>query len=303
MRQRTRGFFLITGDLGFSVFEDFAGRFPGRFINVGVAEANMVGIAAGLASCGKVAFTYSIAPFATIRCLEQIRIDVCYHNANVKIVGVGGGLAYGPLGATHHAIEDISIMRALPNMKVLSPADPVEADLATRAAVAVDGPVYIRLGKSGEPRVHSGQPDFEIGRAITVKDGTNITLVATGGLVYNALLAARELATQGIDARVISMHTIKPLDEEAILRAAHETAAIFTIEEHTLIGGLGSAVAEVLAESGNRKVLFQRIGIRDRFCHEVGSQEYLRELSGLSPQHIVSRVVGYLSRELSKDIM
>lgn len=287
--------FLLTADLGYSVFENFAREFPGRFINVGIAEANMVGIAAGLAFCGKIAFTYSIAPFATIRCLEQIRIDVCYHNTNVKIVGVGGGLVYGSLGITHHAIEDIAVMQALPNMKVLCPADSIEAALVTKAAIEVDGPVYIRLGKTGEPKVHSNPPAFEIGKAITVKEGIDITLIATGGLVYNVLLAAQELSEYGISARVISMHTIKPLDKQIILQAASETKAIITVEEHTLIGGLGTGVSEVLAESINRDVLFRRIGIKDRFCSEVGSQKYLLNVNKLSSEDIAKTVLKYIS--------
>lgn len=282
--------FVLTGDLGFSVFEKFREEFPDRFFNMGVAEANMVGIAAGLALSGKIVFIYSIVPFVTMRCFEQIRNDVCYQNLNVKIVGIGGGLCYGSAGMTHHSIEDIAIMRALPNMKVLAPADPVETALAIKAAIGVDGALYIRLGRGGESTVHSNPPVFKIGKAITVKDGTDVTLIATGSLVYNVLLVAKELSKEGISAKVISMHTVKPLDEEAILQAARETEAVFTIEEHTLVGGLGSAVAEVLAESSNRNIFFKRLGLRDLFCHHVGNQEYLREMVGLSVNEIIKSI-------------
>lgn len=281
--------FLVVGDLGYSVIEPFAQEFPDRFINSGVAEQNMTGIATGLALCGKIVFTYSIGNFATIRCLEQIRNDVCYHNANVKIVTVGGGLAYGALGVTHHATEGMAIMRALPNMTVIAPGDPVEAALATRAIVEQPGPSYLRLCKTGEPIIHKDTPDFQIGRAIMVRDGNDITLISTGGMLDNTLKAAEQLAKQGIQTRVLSMHTLKPLDTEAVLTAARETSGIMTIEEHSIIGGLGGAVAEVLAEAVNH-VRFKRLGINDSFCLEVGSQEYLREVYSLSIDGIVRAV-------------
>ena len=282
--------FLLVGDLGYSVVEPFGQEFPDRFINVGVAEQNMTGIAAGLALSGKIVFTYSIANFPTLRCLEQIRNDVCYHNLNVKIVAVGGGFAYGAQGMTHHATEDLAIMRALPNMTVLAPADPVETRLATRAIAGSPGPCYLRLGKASEPVVHQTPPAFSIGKAITVREGTDVTLITTGGILSNTMQAAEQLAKQGLGARVLSMHTLKPLDTEAVLAAARQTKAIVTVEEHSMIGGLGSAVAEVLAELGNSHVTFRRIGIKDEFCQQVGSQEYLRETHGLSVEGIVKAV-------------
>ncbi|MGC1105559.1 MAG: transketolase C-terminal domain-containing protein, partial [Candidatus Acidiferrales bacterium] len=239
---------LVVGDLGFGVVEPFAKRFPDRFINAGVAEQNMTGIAAGMSLSGKVVFTYSIGNFPTLRCFEQIRNDVCYHGANVKIVSVGAGLAYGALGVSHHAAEDVAIMRALPGMTVVAPADPVETQRATRAVAALAGPAYLRLGRAGEPAVHEGTVVFQLGKAIQVTEGDDITLIAAGAMLHTTVQAARMLASNGIHARVLSMHTIKPLDEDAILAAARETAAIITIEEHGIIGGLGSAVAEVLAE-------------------------------------------------------
>jgi transketolase len=267
---------LITGDLGFSVLERFAERFPERFLNVGVAEQNMTGVASGLAHSGKLVFTYSIANFPTLRCLEQIRNDVCYHAANVKVVAVGGGYAYGPQGYTHHGLEDLAVMRALPGMTVIAPGDPVETRLATRAIVAHPGPCYLRLGKANEPVVHRSEPEFAIGQALPVRPGRDVTLITTGGVLKVAVDVAERLAPEGIDVAVLSMPTVKPLDEAAVLRAAWATGAILTVEEHGIVGGLGSSVAEVLAEAGS-PARFRRYGAPDRISHLVGSQEFLRE--------------------------
>jgi transketolase len=286
---------LIVGDIGFGVVEPFAIRFPNRFLNVGVAEQNMTGIAAGMAMSGKTVFTYSIGNFPTLRCLEQVRNDVCYHRANVKIVAVGGGLAYGALGMTHHATEDLAILRALPEMTVIAPADPFEAECATCAVAAHPGPCYLRLGRAGEPVLHSSPINFEIGKAIRVREGGDITLISTGGMLGTALEVADGLAKQGSDARVLSMHTLKPLDGKAVLAAARETQAIVTLEEHSVIGGLGSAVAEVLAESAETRVPFKRLGLPSAFSKIVGSQEFLRERYGLSVKAILQSVEPLLS--------
>lgn len=266
---------LVVGDLGFSVVEKFAKDYPSQFLNAGIAEQNMTGVAAGLAMTGGIVFTYSIANFPTLRCLEQIRNDVCYHKANVKIVSVGAGVAYGSLGMSHHATEDIAAMRALPEMTVVAPADPVETILATRAIAEMDGPCYLRLGKAGEKVIHSGHPDFKLGRAILVREGTDATLIASGSVLQLCLEAAADLAKAGISTRVLSMHTIKPIDKEALRRASAETKAIVTVEEHNVVGGLGSAVAETLAYSSQHPPL-RRIGIPDIFCRRAGSQNYLR---------------------------
>lgn len=282
--------FLLVGDVGFSLIEPFAKEFPERFVNVGVAEQNMTGIATGLALSGKIVFEYSLANFPTTRCLEQIRNDVCYHNANVKIVSAGGGLVYGALGTTHHTTEDLAITRALPNMTVVAPGDPVESALATQAIVEQPGPCYLRLSKTGDPIVHLATLDFQIGKAITVLDGNDVTMISTGGILYNTLQAAEQLVQQGIQARVLSMHTLKPLDNKAVLVATQETSAVITIEEHSVIGGLGSAVAEVIAESCDSNIVFKRMGIDDSFCSQVGSQEYLRRIYSLSIEGIVKAV-------------
>lgn len=281
---------LLTGDLGFSVLEEFQKKFPKRFFNVGVAEQNMIGVAAGLALSGKIVLVYSIIPFITLRCLEQVRNDICYQNLNVKLVGVGEGLSYGTLGMTHFSLEDIGVMRGLINMRVLCPGDPAETEMAVKNLVKFSGPIYLRLGKSGEPLAHEKPPCFEIGKGITLKEGKDITIITTGNMLYNGKQATEKLEEKGINARLISMHTVKPIDKELIIKAAEETKAIFTIEEHSAIGGLGSAVAEILAESNN-KIFFRKIAAPDRLIKDIGSQKYLREKIGLSPEAITANIL------------
>jgi transketolase len=281
---------LVVGDLGFGVVESFSERFPKRYLNAGVAEQNMTGIAAGMALSGKIVFTYSIANFPTLRCLEQVRNDVCYHKANVKIVAVGGGFAYGALGMTHHAVEDLAILRALPEMTVVAPGDPVETDAAIHAIVARPGPCYLRLGRAGEPVVHPAPIKFEIGKAIRLREGDDVTIISTGGMLATAMEVANALMVRGLETRVLSMHTLKPLDIESILAAMRETHALVTLEEHSIIGGLGSAVAEVLSESGEIAIPFKRLGIGTSFTTEVGSQEFLREKHGISVEGVLRSV-------------
>jgi len=287
---------LVVGDLGFGVVETFADRFPTQFVNAAVAEQNMTGIAAGLALSGRIVFTYSIANFPTTRCLEQIRNDVCYHNANVKVVAVGGGFAYGSLGVTHHATEDLAVMRAMPGMAVLAPGDPVEVRHAVRAAARQPGPCYLRLGRVGEPVVHPDCITFQIGKAIRVREGEDMTLISTGGMLELTLRVASRLSGQGVAARVVSMHTLKPLDVGEVTAAAVETRAIVTIEEHSIIGGLGSAVAEVLAETEDVKVSFKRIGLPSKFQSEIGDQDFLRAASGLSEEGLLNSLRPILDR-------
>jgi transketolase len=271
---------LLTGDLGYSVLEPFATQYPDRFVNMGVAEQNMAGVAAGLAMTGKVVFVYSIANFPVMRCLEQIRNDVCYHNLDVKIVAVGCGLAYGSHGYTHHGVEDIAIMRVLPNMTVVAPADPVETRLATRAIVKRPGPAYLRLGKANEPIMHVAVPDFEIGKAIEVCSGSDLTLVSTGSVLGLALEAQRRLCSEGWSVQVLSMPTVAPLDISAVLDAARRTSRIITIEEHGP-GGLGTVVAEVLAEAGYG-IRFHALRLPPGAIKEAGSQSTLLKARGLS---------------------
>ena len=282
--------FMVLADIGYGEIEPFAEAFPDRFFNVGVAEQNMTGVACGVAMEGNVAVTYSIANFPTLRPLEQIRNDVCYHNANVKIVIIGGGLAYGSLGISHHSTEDLAIMRALPNMIVMAPSDFAEARAATRAMIAHDGPVYYRCGYKGEPPIHSGEIDFQIGKAITVRNGRDATLIYTGTIGYSAVKAAESLAESGIDCRVISMHTVKPIDAEAICQAADQTGAIVTVEEHNLMGGLGGAVAEVLADHWMTACRFKRLALPDVNVSQVGGQQWLLQQYGLDPAGIAAGV-------------
>lgn len=290
LAEKDERIFLITCDLGFSVLEKFAEKFPKRFLNIGVAEANAIGVSAGLALAGKIVFTYSIPPFITMRCFEQIRNDLCLQNLNVKLIGVKGGLSYGLAGPTHHSLIDIAIMRALPNMIVICPGDPLETKEAIKKSVAHQGPVYLRLAGSKEPNIHQQTPVFEIGKGIVITNGNDITIMTTGNMLYSAKQVADKLTSKRIKCRLISMPFIKPIDKEIILKAARETKVIFTIEEHSFIGGLGSAVAEILAESEN-KVSFKRIALPDSFCKEIGSQEYLREKAGLSIEKITNNIL------------
>ena len=280
---------LLSGDLGYSVLERFASRYPQRYVNVGVAEQNLAGIAAGLALSGRIVFMYSIANFPVLRCLEQVRNDICYHQLNVKIAAVGGGQAYGPAGYSHHAIEDLAVMRALPGMTVVAPGDPVETRLATAALAHYPGPCYLRLGKAQEPVVHATVPEFTIGRAITLRTGTDLTLISTGGILSVAHATAEHLAAEGISVRLLSLHTLAPLDVAAIQQCARETKTIITVEEHRLCGGLGSAVAEVLAEMGS-PVRLRRVAVQDQTLTVVGGQPYLRNLSRLSVDGLLAAI-------------
>jgi transketolase len=274
----------LTGDLGIGLFDPFEQAAPGRYLNVGIAEQNLVGIAAGLAYAGKVPFAYSIAPFLTSRAHDQIRVDVAIARANVKLVGVGGGVAYGTLGPTHHAIEDVALMRCLPNLTVLTPADPAEAAAAARAAVEVDGPVYLRLGKNGEPRLLPEEP-FAVGSARSVREGDDLTIMSCGPILGEALAAAQLLERCDVRAAVLHFPTIKPFDTAAVVAALERSPVVVTVEEHSTIGGLGSAVAEAIAESGLPAQL-QRIGLPDTFAHAVGSREWLLAHYGLDAPSI-----------------
>jgi transketolase len=289
-----RRIFLLTADVGFSLFEKFKEDFPDRYLNVGVAEANMVNVAAGLAMSNKIAYVYSMAHFVTTRCYEQIRLNLSYQNTNVKLIGSGGGLTYGSAGATHHAIEDISIMRSLPNMCVICPGDPIETKYAVEASLKYNGPLYIRLGKNN-PVIHENKINFQIGKCIILKKGTDLNILTTGNMLEISTLVSNKLEKDGIDASVISVHTIKPLDSDLIKSLASSGRPIFTIEEHSIIGGLGSAVSEVLAEL-EWKVPFKRIGLPDEFSHIIGSQNYQRMKLGLDANGIYKRILDFYTQ-------
>lgn len=268
--------FLITPDLGFSILEPFATTFPHRFLNVGIAEQNAVGVAVGLALSGKLVYVYSIIPFVTMRCFEQIRIDVAYMDTNVRLVGVGAGLSYGPAGTTHHAIEDIAIMRSLPNMTICCPGDPLEVRELVKGSFVHQGPMYLRLGKNGEPKIHPESIQLSIGQSIQVTKGDDLALITTSNMLEQGRRWVLEWARQGKSVSLISMPTIKPLDKPLILDLIDRHISIMTLEEHSIIGGLGTAVAEVIAESG-KSIPFRRLGIPDMYCHVVGNQDFLRE--------------------------
>ena len=266
---------------------------PDRFINTGIAEGNMISIAAGLAASGKTVFASSFAMFAAGRAFEQIRNSVAYPHLNVKIAASHAGVSVGEDGATHQCCEDIGIMRTIPGMVILNPADGPEAAAAVRAAADYDGPVYLRLGRLAVPVFNEEHVDFTIGKGQLMRDGTDVTIIATGLEVAEAMIAADTLAAEGISARVVNMATIKPIDKEIILQAAAETGAIVTAEEHNVIGGLGSAVAEVLCESG-KPVPMLRVGVEDTFGRSGPALELL-ELYGLTAPHIVEKVKAVLA--------
>ena len=286
--------FMILADIGYGEIEEFAETFPDRFINCGVAEQNMTGVACGVAMEGNIAVTYSIANFPTLRCLEQIRNDVCYHDANVKIVIIGGGMAYGELGISHHSTEDIAIMRALPNMVVLAPCDKAETVALTDAMMAYNGPVYFRCGYKGEPDLHNGPIEVKIGGSAQLRDGKAATVFFAGTVGVNAKKAVEELAAEGIDCRLVSLYSIKPIDKAAIIRAAKETKAIVTLEEHNICGGVGGAVAEVLMDEGVGDVPFKRLAMPDVNATKVGCQAWMREQYGLGVNDVKNAVKSLL---------
>ncbi len=286
---------LLSGDIGNRLFDEYKVRAPGRFFNCGVAEANMLSVGAGMAMCGLRPVAYTITPFVTTRCLEQIRVDVCYHHVPVIIVGTGSGLSYASLGATHHSCEDIAFLRVLPHMQVVCPGDPVEVKLALRAALAQNEPVYIRLGKKGEPVVHQQPPEFVIGKGIVVRTGKDVCLLSTGNTLPLAVRAAEALGKQGVTAQVVSLHTVKPLDEELLADAFARFPVVATIEEHSILGGLGGSVAEWLVDRGPQEARLLRFGTGDHFIHETGNQEYARRFYGLTAEAVVERTLKTLN--------
>lgn len=286
---------MLAGDIGNRLFDSFKDRHPLRFYNCGVAEANMTGVAAGLAASGLRPITYTITPFNTLRCLEQIRLDICYPNLPVIVVGTGSGLSYAGLGATHHSMEDIAVLRTLPNMHVVCPADPVEVGLAVEDALRLGRPTYIRLGKKGEPVIHSAPPKFTIGRGIELRAGGDVAILSVGNMLAVALQTADDLQAQRISAQVVSMHTVKPLDDALLCAAFADKRAVVVLEEHGLTGGAGSAVLEW---GNNQEVDLRKllcIGGPDRFLSGCGGQRQARASLGLSAADIVPRILRRLN--------
>lgn len=284
---------VLDADLSKSTKTDtFKKKFPERHINMGIAEANMMTTAAGIASCGKTVFASSFAVFAAGRAFEQIRNSICYPKLNVKIGATHAGISVGEDGGSHQSVEDIAIMRALPNMVVISPCDAEESRRAVLAAAEYEGPVYLRFGRLATDAIYEeGKCNFEIGKGITLREGKDVTIIATGLMVKECLKAADTLSEQGIDAGVIDIHTIKPIDKDIIIKAAKETGKIVVAEEHSIIGGLGSAVAEVLCE--NAPVPMLRIGIEDKFG-KSGTPAALLEEYGLTAANVVAKVTEFV---------
>jgi len=282
---------LITADLGFGVLKPFYEALPDQYTNVGIAEQNMTSFAAGMALNGKTVFTYSIGNFPTLRCLEQIRNDCAYHNANVKIVCVGGGFVYGPLGMSHHATEDLAIMRALPDVTVLAPSDLVETKYATEAIYKQKGTCYLRLGRGGEKKIHEALNEFTIGRAIPIQEGEEIAIFSTGSIFDEVYEANKLLKDKGMNVTIYTFPTVKPIDEETIINCARNHDLIVTVEEHNLIGGFGSAVSEVIAGLDNKKAKLLRIGIPDVYASVVGDSSFLRDYYRISGKVIAGKIL------------
>lgn len=293
---------LVTGDLGFGVLKPFWEQLPNQFTNAGIAEQNMTTVAAGMALEGKTVFTYSIGNFPTLRCLEQIRNDCAYHNANVKIVCIGGGFVYGSLGMSHHATEDIAILRALPDVVVMAPGDLVEAQEATKAIAQYKGTCYLRLGRGGEKRIHDRIEHFQIGKAIRVHDGEKVAIFSTGAIFEEVQGAYDLLNRQGISPAVYTFPTVKPIDKDVICACAKDFDLLVTCEEHNIVGGFGSAVAEVMAEMPAKRAHLMRIGMQDMYATKVGSQAYLREQYGMSAKQIAEKIVKALNDDEGIDI-
>ena len=286
---------LIIGDLGFGVMKPIWERFPDRIINAGIAEQSMVSMAAGLAATGRTVLVYSIGNFPTLRPLEQIRNDCAYHGANVKIVCVGGGFVYGSLGMSHHATEDLAVMRALPDVRCFAPGDPAETGVVTREIIHTPGTCYLRLGRGNEPMVHDGMlAEWKAPDPLTLREGSDIALLSTGGILTQTAAAAERLAERNIRAEVVSFPCIKPMDTEAVLKLLKRFRHLVTVEEHNITGGFGSAVCEIAAEAGTGSRV-HRIGLQDCYSSVVGSQQYLREVYGMDEKSIADKAEAWLN--------
>ena len=280
--------YALISDNGAIVYDKYRKVLASQYLNLGISEANMLGMAAGMASCGKIPFAYTIGAFLAYRAFEFIRNDICLQNQNVKIVGTGAGEVYSALGPTHHSTEDLGGLRALPNLTILCPASPMEVKKATVAAYEYNGPVYLRLGTNKEPEIYDDDYSFEIGKGVTIRGGNDITLIGTGSILKDIMDVAELLGKDGIQARVINIHTIKPIDREIIIKAIEETGKVVTIEDHNIIGGLGSAVAEVVAESGEG-IKFKRFGLHG-FSKGYGTYAHVKGMNGIGAEQIASEI-------------
>ncbi|MAF80296.1 transketolase [bacterium] len=279
----------MSGDLGHVKTKEFQKNLRAQYLNAGMAEQNIIGVAAGLALTGKKVFAYSIVPFITLRCLEQIKDDVCNHNIDVTVIGIGGGFAYGNAGATHYSIEDIAALRALPNMKIVCPATPYEAKMLTKEVIRLGGPAYIRLGRGKEPNLEK-EYSVEFGKAVVVNLGNDVTIFVSGPIISEALRAAEILEKENISTEVINMHTIKPLNADIVCDRAKKRKMLFTLEEHNVIGGLGSAVAEIVSKIRDPRAPLHCFGVPDKWPKLFGSQQYLREQMGISGELVAEKI-------------
>lgn len=288
--RRDKDMYILTADLGFKLFDTMRSACRERFYDVGVAEANMASIAAGLSLSGKNVYCYSIVPFLIMRAFEQIRVDIDYHNLNVKLVGVGGGFTYGLEGLTHFGLEDFALMASLQNMAIVAPADRMESSALAKASHRFSGPIYIRLGRTNAPEVYKKMPSFRIGKAVVLEEGKRIAIFAIGDMVHMAQQASKLLSKNGLRPTLINMHTLKPLDLELVSQVASTHETIISVEEHNRRGGLGTAIGEALLERrfGGR---FESIGIPHKIGAAIGSADYLRDLYGLTPEKIAGRIM------------
>lgn len=283
---------LLVGDLGFSVVEAFGSKYPDRFVNIGIAEQNMAAVAAGLAISGNIVFTYSIGNFATLRGIEQIRNDICYHHANVKILAVGCGFAYGDLGMTHHATEDIAIMRSLPYMRVYVPADYKEALFCLREAYETEGPAYIRMAKGGEPDLHECCNEEQISDIYKISSiSADVNVLCSGTILSEGYRLRDMLIGKGIKTGVFSVPVVKPINRDMIVRISKESKLIVTMEDHNITGGLGGAVAEIISGLCGEHSSLLRIGLNETFTEIVGDQNYLRNYYGMTAEKIMPQVL------------
>jgi transketolase len=291
--------FLLTPDMGFSVFEPFLEKYPDRFLNTGIAEQNTIGVAAGLALSGFKPYVYSIAPFALMRCYEQIRIDAAYMQTNIKIIGAGGGVAYGPAGTTHHAIEDLAIAKVLPGMIVCAPADPIEARQIFEQSLTVESPMYIRLAKNNEPIIHDPVDKITIGKAFSIKMGKDVAILTTGTIACQVMEWLPELEKQGISAGVTVFPTIKPLDTDCLDALIASGKKILVVEEHNVIGGLGESICAYLAKQ-NAVNKIRHLAIPDIYSHYVGNQVFILNKFGLNTVPNIDEIFVTTGEDLNK---
>lgn len=296
LAKKDKDIILVTGDLGYSVFEDYIKKYPRQFINAGVSEQNMTGVAAGLAMEGKRPVIYSIVPFVTMRNFEMIRNDICYQDLNVKIVGVGAGFSYGPYGHTHHGLEDIGVLRSVPNIRIYTPGDPIETEYVTKQVFSKKGPAYIRLGKAGEPLVHKNVNKLNKSGLAEIAKGIDIAIISCSTMLTTGIEIVNILREKNVRAQLISVYQIKPFDGKTLVRMTGRKKLVITIEEHSVIGGLGSSVAEVLFEynyTGKLKI----IGVPDRFTKVIGTQAHMRRANGLGAHQIARTIFNIYSKK------